>query len=77
LRNLRKNQQYGWLWNSVEHPARAQGSRGLRGRQRRADFHGHPALDLVIAFTGGNYADPALFIPQRVFVPQFIVPAVN
>jgi hypothetical protein len=31
----------------------------------------------VIGFTGGNYADPALFIPQRVFVPQYILPAVN
>ena len=40
-------------------------------------FMGIPALDLVIAFTGGNYSDPALFIPQRSFVPQFILPAVN
>ena len=38
---------------------------------------GIPELDLVIAFTGGNYNDPALFIPQRQFVPEYILPAVN
>jgi CubicO group peptidase (beta-lactamase class C family) len=78
LRNLTKSQQYGWLWNTVEYP--------YKGRQVHAFFAGGnggqifmgiPALDLVIGFTGGNYADPALFIPQRVFVPQFILPAVN
>jgi hypothetical protein len=42
-----------------------------------AIFMGIPALDLVIGFTGGNYSDPALYIPQRVFVPQYILPAVN
>jgi hypothetical protein len=40
-------------------------------------FMGIPDLDLVIAFTGGNYGDASLFIPQRVFVPQFILPAVH
>jgi CubicO group peptidase (beta-lactamase class C family) len=78
LRNLSKIQQYGWLWNAVEYP--------YKGRQVHAFFAGGnggqifmgiPALDLVIAFTGGNYNDAALFIPQRVFVPQFILPAVN
>jgi hypothetical protein len=38
---------------------------------------GIPALDLVIGFTGGNYNDPSLFIPQRRFVPDFILPAVH
>lgn len=78
MRNLRKNQQYGWLWNSVEHPCQgarfAHSSRGGNGGQI---FMGIPALDLVIGFTGGNYRNPALFIPRGVFVPQFILPAVN
>jgi CubicO group peptidase (beta-lactamase class C family) len=78
LRNLTKSQQYGWLWNAVEYP--------YKGRQVHAFFAGGnggqifmgiPALDLVIAFTGGNYADPALFIPQRVLIPELILPAVN
>jgi hypothetical protein len=38
---------------------------------------GIPELDLVIGFTGGNYSDPALYIPQRVFVPELILPAVH
>jgi len=40
-------------------------------------FMGIPKLDLVIGFTGGNYNDQALFIPQQVFVPERILPAVN
>ena len=78
LRNLTTTQQYGWLWNSVEYP--------YRGRTVRAFFAGGnggqismgiPALDLVIAFTGGNYSDPAAFIPQRALVPELILPTVN
>ena len=34
-------------------------------------------LDLVIAFFGGSYSDPALFIPQRVYVPERILPAIS
>jgi hypothetical protein len=38
---------------------------------------GIPELDLVIAFYGGNYSDAVLFKPQRVFVPEYILPAVQ
>jgi len=38
---------------------------------------GIPDLDLVIAFTGGNYNDPVLFTGQRVYVPTYILPAVK
>jgi hypothetical protein len=31
----------------------------------------------VLAFCGGNYSDPVLFVPQRVYVPELILPAVN
>lgn len=37
---------------------------------------GIPDVDLVIAFTGGNYGDVAMFIPQRDYVPRYILPAV-
>jgi CubicO group peptidase (beta-lactamase class C family) len=78
LRNLTKSQQYGWLWNSVEYPYKGGHVRGFfAGGNGGQIFMGIPELDLVIAFTGGNYNDPALFIPQRVFVPQRILPAVN
>ena len=78
LRNLSKDQQYGWLWNSAEYP--------WNGRKVRAFFAagnggqiflGFPDLDLVIGFTGGNYADAAAGIPGRVLVPQWILPAVH
>jgi hypothetical protein len=35
-----------------------------------------PELDLVIAFYGGSYSDRALLIPQNVYVPERILPAV-
>jgi hypothetical protein len=57
-----------------------------RGRTVRAFFAGGnggqvvmgiPELDLVVAFYGGNYGDRALYVPQRVYVPQYILPAVD
>ena len=71
-------QQYGFLWNSVEYD--------YNGRKIRAYFAGGnggqvsmatPDLDLVIAFTGGNYNDSVLFTGQRVYVPTYILPAVR
>jgi hypothetical protein len=38
---------------------------------------GVPELDLLIAFYGGNYSDATLFTAQRVYVPQWILPAVK
>jgi hypothetical protein len=40
-------------------------------------YIGIPELDLLIAFTGGNYADRILFRAQREFVPEDILPAVS
>jgi CubicO group peptidase (beta-lactamase class C family) len=74
----KSGQTYGYLWNSVEYP--------YRGRKLHAYFPGGnggqvyigiPDLDLLIAFTGGNYADPVLFRAQREFVPEDILPAVG
>jgi CubicO group peptidase (beta-lactamase class C family) len=71
-------QTYGYLWNSVAYP--------YRGRKLHAYFPGGnggqvyigiPELDLLIAFTGGNYADRVLFRAQREFVPDDILPAVS
>lgn len=71
-------QTYGYLWNSVSYP--------YRGRRLHAYFPGGnggqvyigiPELDLLVAFTGGNYADRVLFRAQREFVPQDILPAVR
>jgi CubicO group peptidase (beta-lactamase class C family) len=78
LRDLNASQQYGYLWNSVAYD--------YQGRKIRAYFAGGnggqvsmgiPDLDLVIAFTGGNYNDAVLFTGQRVYVPRYILPAVR
>jgi len=71
--------KYGYQWWVENYP--------YRGRTVRAFFAGGnggqivmgiPELDLVIAFYGGNYSDPAIsFIPQNVYVPQYILPAVD
>lgn len=61
LRDIFPGQQYGYLWNSLEFD--------YRGRKVRAIFAGGnggqvsmeiPELDLVIAFTGGNYGTRGL-----------------
>jgi CubicO group peptidase (beta-lactamase class C family) len=74
----RSGQTYGYLWNSFAYP--------YRGRKLHAYFPGGnggqvyigiPDLDLLIAFTGGNYADAVLFRSQREFVPEDILPAVS
>ena len=36
-----------------------------------------PDLDLVIGYTAGNYGAAAAGIPGGVYVPQFILPAVQ
>ena len=78
LRNLSKIQQYGWLWNSVEYPYKGRTVRAFFAAGNGGQiFMGIPALDLAIGFTGGNYADPSLFIPQRQLVPDLILPAVD
>jgi CubicO group peptidase (beta-lactamase class C family) len=73
-----RGQTYGYLWNSVDYP--------YRGRTVHAYFPagnggqvyiGIPDLELLIAFTGGNYADRATFRAQQEFVPQDILPAVT
>jgi len=81
LRDLTPSQQYGYLWNSMQYPYQ-----GRPEGKVRAFFAGGnggqvsmaiPDLDLVIAFTGGNYSDAATFRAQRTFVPEFLLPAVT
>ena len=81
LRDLTPSQQYGYLWNSMQYPYQ-----GRPEGKVRAFFAGGnggqismaiPDLDLVIAFTGGNYSDAATFRTQRTFMPEFLLPAVT
>ncbi|MBV8687263.1 MAG: serine hydrolase [Alphaproteobacteria bacterium] len=71
-------QGFGYFWNTADYP--------WRGRKVRAVFAAGnggqiflaiPELDLAIGFTAGNYAEPALLIPQRELVPNDILPAVR
>ncbi|MGQ0532996.1 MAG: serine hydrolase domain-containing protein [Caulobacteraceae bacterium] len=69
---------YGYFWWGIDFP--------YQGRTVRAVYAGGnggqvvlaiPELDLVIAFFGANYADAATFTSQRVYAPQYILPAVR
>ncbi len=70
--------RYGYLWWVIEFPH--------RGRSVRAFFAAGnggqvvmviPQLGLVIAMNGGNYGDrERTYLPQRVFVPRHVLPAV-
>ena len=78
LRNLTPTQTYGFLWNSVAYPYRGRTVHAFFAAGNGGQiFMGIPELDLAIAFTGGNYSDAALFIPQRVMIPEQILPAVR
>jgi len=77
LYDLRK-QKYGYFWWVMEYP--------YKGRTVRAFFAAGnggqvvmviPELDLLMAFYGGNYNDPVLFTSQRVYVPQYILLAID
>ena len=73
-----RQRKYEYLWWINEYP--------YKGRTVSAYFAAGnggqivmeiPELDLVIAFYGRNYNDPVLFIPQNVYVPQYILPAID
>jgi CubicO group peptidase (beta-lactamase class C family) len=78
LREVMKDQRYGYLWNSYEYP--------YKGRRVHAVFAAGnggqismaiPELGLAIAFTGGSYNLRAALIPQRELIPGMILPAVE
>jgi CubicO group peptidase (beta-lactamase class C family) len=74
----KSGQTYGYLWNSVSYPYRGRKVHAFFAAGNGGQiFMGIPELDLAIGFTGGNYADAALFVPQRVFVPEHLLPAVR
>ena len=71
-------QTYGYLWNSYQYPYRERKLHAyFPGGNGGQVYIGIPDLGLLIAFTGGNYADRVLFRAQREFVPEDILPAVS
>ncbi|HEX8736607.1 MAG TPA: serine hydrolase [Pyrinomonadaceae bacterium] len=70
--------KYGYLWWVTEYP--------YKGRTVKAFFAdgnggqvvmGIPELDLVIAFYGGNYAHATALTARQIYIPQYILPAVD
>jgi CubicO group peptidase (beta-lactamase class C family) len=78
LRQLSRTQRYGWLWNSMEYDYKGRKVRGFfAGGNGGQIFMAIPDLDLVIAFTGGNYSQPQTFVAQRDIIPKYILPAIE
>lgn len=72
------SRKYGYQWWVENYPYRGRTVRAFFAAGNGGQFVlGIPDLDLVIAFYGGNYSDPIRSVPQKVYVPQYILPAVN
>ena len=68
---------YGLAWWVIDCPYRGGTIEGYfargNGGQNVMVF---PKLDMVVTFYGANYADAPGLVPQQVYVPKFILPAV-
>ena len=70
-------QKYGYLWWVMEYPYKGRTVRAFyAGGNGGQVVMGIPALDMVVAFYGGNYSDPVMFQSQQRFIPDYVLPAV-
>jgi CubicO group peptidase (beta-lactamase class C family) len=77
LRNLR-DLGYGYQWWVTDYPYRDGTVQAFfAGGNGGQVIMGIPALDLLVAFYGGNYSDSVLYKAQKVLVPKYILPAVE
>jgi len=68
---------YGYLWWSQDYPYRGGTVRAIYAAGNGGQIVMIvPELDLLISFWGGNYGERAARIPQEVYVPELILPAV-
>lgn len=69
---------YGLGWWVIDYPFRGEILEGyFAGGNGGQIVLVIPKLDMVVTFYGANYQDNATFIPQRQYVPQYILPAVR
>lgn len=72
------DRKYGYLWYAEDYAYKGRTVRGFfAGGNGGQLVIGIPELDLVIAFYGGSYADPAMFVVGRDYVPQYILSAID
>jgi CubicO group peptidase (beta-lactamase class C family) len=70
--------KYGYLWWLADYPYNGRTISAFFASGNGGQFViGLPALDMVIAFYGGNFNEHAALLPQTVYVPQDILPAVK
>ena len=70
--------KYGYFWWVQDYPYKDRTVRAFFADGNGGQIvMGIPELDLVIAFYGGNYSHPAANIPQNVYVPQYILTAIE
>jgi CubicO group peptidase (beta-lactamase class C family) len=68
---------YGLAWWVLDYPFRGETIQGyFAGGNGGQLVMVIPELDMVVTIYGANYQDAATFIPQRKYIPQFILPAV-
>ena len=70
-------QRYGYLWWVMDYPYKGRTIQGFyAGGNGGQVVMGIPALDVVVAFYGGNYSDRVGFQVQERLVPDYVLPAV-
>ena len=71
------SQRYGYLWWVMEYPYKGRTIQAFyAGGNGGQVVMGIPALDIVVAFYGGNYSDRVGFQVQQRLVPDYVLPAV-
>lgn len=73
-----RDRGYGYQWWISEYPYGDETVQAFFAAGNGGQIvMGIPALDLVIAFYGGNYSDAVLYRAQNVLIPEYILQAVK
>jgi CubicO group peptidase (beta-lactamase class C family) len=70
--------KYGYFWYVEEYPFEGRSVRAFMAAGNGGQIlMGIPELDLLLLFYGGNYSDASALVPQRIYVPQYILPLIE